>query len=451
LIQSAVQKPIVRASKCDCGLEYLPFNNMEYSSELAYTLKMDEEDSLGAYRAQFHLPIKQGNTVIYFCGNSLGLQPVSILDDFQKEFDKWKAMGVEGHFSKDDPWVHYHQKGKIELSHLLGTKNHEVVLMNNLTTNLHVLLATFYRPNGNRKKVIIEKGAFPSDHYAITSFVEMKGGDPEMDVIQLQIPNDGYLSNQHIIEKIESTGEELALVLLPGIQYYTGQFFDLQSITEAAHRVGAFAGFDLAHAIGNVPMSLHKDKVDFATWCSYKYLNSGPGNVAGIYIHETHASKSDLPRLGGWWGQQPDSRFLMDNVNRPDPSINGWLMSNTNILATSMHLASLRMFYAADIQKLREKSIKLTGFLEFLLLEDPIISKNIRILTPGKPKERGCQLSLYLLNHGKEIFDFLIDNGVVLDWREPNVIRVAPVPMYNTFSEVRQFVKIMKNAFLSEE
>lgn len=293
----------------------------------------------------------------------------------------------------------------------------------------------------------MERGSFPSDHYAVTSFVEILGNDPENDVIMLDIPEDGYLSNETIIEKIKALGDQLALVMLPGIQYYTGQFFNMKSITHAAHQVGAYAGFDLAHAIGNLPMQLHEDKVDFATWCSYKYLNSGPGNVSGIYIHEKHATNPKLLRLGGWWGQQPDTRFLMDNVNRPASSVDGWMMSNGNILATSIHLISLQMFHEAGIVNLRKKSIAMTGYLAYLLHENDNIRNNVRLLTPKKPEERGCQLSLFLPNHGKEIFDFLIENGVVLDWREPNVIRVAPTPLYNTYSEVYQFIEILAAAF----
>jgi kynureninase len=420
---------------------------MHYKSTAGFAADLDSKDPLKEYRSKFHIPIKKDKEVVYFCGNSLGLQPKTAFELFEKEAERWKELAVEGHFEGEHPWTNYHNLGKKELGALLGTSEEEVVLMNNLTTNLHVLLATFYRPSGNRTKILIEKGSFPSDHYAVTSFVEIVGGDPDQDVILMDIPEDGYLSNDTIVDRINTLGSELALVMLPGVQYYTGQFFDLKKITKAAHAAGAFAGFDLAHAIGNLPMSLHEDDVDFATWCSYKYLNSGPGNLSGVYINDKHAKDTSLPRLGGWWGQKPDTRFWMDNVNRPTPSVDGWMMSNTNVLATSIHLASLKMFYEADIHILRKKSVDLTGYLEFLLNEHEIIKKNIKLLTPQNPDERGCQLSLFLPNHGKEIFDYLIDHGVVLDWREPNVIRVAPTPMYNTFTDVLTFAQILAGAF----
>ena len=420
---------------------------MKYTNSREFAQSLDLKDPLSAYRSQFHIPIKNDKPVIYLCGNSLGLQPKDAFNQFNLEAEKWKNLAVEGHFEGENPWTTYHELGKEELGGLLGAKQTEVVLMNNLTTNLHVLLASFYRPSGKRNKIIIEKGAFPSDHYAVTSYVTLLGLNPEEVVIQLDIPFDGYLSTESIINTIQDTGEELALILFPGVQYYTGQFYDLKAITSTAHQVGAYAGFDLAHAIGNLPMNLHEDDVDFATWCSYKYLNSGPGNVSGIFIHDRHNQNTDLPRLGGWWGQRPETRFWMDNVNRPTPTVDGWMMSNTNILATSIHLSSLKMFHNAGIKNLRNKSIELTGFLEYLLINTPTIKKHVQILTPGNFKERGCQLSLYLRHHGKEIFNYLIAHGVVLDWREPNVIRVAPTPMYNTYTEVFDFVSILLAAF----
>ena len=269
---------------------------MNYQPTVAFATALDKQDPLKHYRADFHIPVKNGKDVIYFCGNSLGLQPKNAFELFEKEASKWRELAVEGHFEGEHPWTTYHNLGKKELGSLLGANPDEVVLMNNLTTNLHVLLASFYRPKGNRKKILIEKGSFPSDHYAVTSFVEILGGNPDEDVVLLDIAESGYLSNDTIIDKIKEIGNELVLVLLPGVQYYTGQFFDLKSITTAAHEVGAYAGFDLAHAMGNLPMSLHDDNVDFATWCSYKYLNSGPGNLSGIFIHEKHATNTSLPR-----------------------------------------------------------------------------------------------------------------------------------------------------------
>ena len=422
---------------------------MQFENTRAYAVQLDREDTLASFREKFHIPTIDDKPVIYFCGNSLGLQPKSIREIFDEEITKWQHLGVEGHFEGNRPWVDYHIHGKKELGKLIGAEMDEVVIMNQLTVNLHLLLASFYQPVGKRKKILIEKGAFPSDHFAVSSHAKLKGHDPDDVLLQLEIPENGYLSNDVIVQKITEVGDELALVLLPGVQYYTGQFFDLKKITEAGHSVGALVGFDLAHAIGNLPMNLHKDGVDFATWCSYKYLNSGPGNISGIYIHGRHSSNPETPRLSGWWGQQSETRFLMDNLDRPIASVDGWVMSNINVLATSIHLASLKIFDEAGIQQLRYKSIKLTGFLEFLLTTDPIISSNIKLLTPSSPDERGCQLSIFLPQHGKEIFHDLINKGVVLDWREPNVIRVAPTPMYNTFEEVFLFVHYLREALQS--
>ena len=420
---------------------------MQYKNSIDFARQLDREDELTRFREMFHIPKQDGTEVIYFCGNSLGLQPKSALDILNEEMIKWQKLGVEGHFEGDRPWVDYHVHGKKELGKLLGAHADEVVIMNQLTTNLHVLLASFYEPTAKRKKILIEKGAFPSDHYAVSSHARIRGLDPDQVVELIEIPKDGYLPTQAIVKKIHEIGDELTVVLLPGVQYYTGQFFNLKKITEAAHQVGAKAGFDLAHAIGNLPMNLHEDEVDFATWCSYKYLNSGPGNISGIFIHEKHSKNTDLPRMAGWWGQQSETRFLMDNVDRPIASVDGWLVSNINVLSTSIHLASLQIFDEAGIENLRTKSLALTGYLEYLLLQNETLKRNIRILTPTNPQERGCQLSIYLPNHGKEIFNYLIDKGVVLDWREPNVIRVAPTPLYNTFTEVYQFANLLSEAF----
>ncbi len=420
---------------------------MELTDAQTQARKHDAEDPLKSYRDKFHIPQKGGKDVIYFCGNSLGLQPRSAVDHIQNEIDRWRELAVEGHFMGDLPWVEFHKRSKGALANLVGAQEVEVVAMNNLTTNLHLMLASFYRTAGRRKKIIIESGAFPSDHFAVTTFMEMLGVDPSEHLIELKANASGYLPPEETLEIIQNAGDELALVMLPGVQYYSGQVLDIRSITAAAHAVGAYAGFDLAHAIGNLPMALHDDGADFAVWCSYKYLNSGPGSVSGVFIHERHALDTTFPRLGGWWAQEEDERFQMENVFKPMRGADGWQLSNMNVLGSAAHHASLEIFESAGIQQLRAKSIQLTRFLEQVLNESPTIRDNIQILTPSNPGERGCQLSLFLPHHGKEIFDYLIDHGVVLDWREPNVIRAAPTPLYNSFEEVVTFKGILEDAF----
>lgn len=413
-----------------------------FEKSLDFARKKDRNDPLSHFRDRFYIPLKDARQVTYFCGNSLGLQPKNAENYLTQELEKWQQMGVEGHFGGENPWVYYHHHGKEELSDIVGAKPSEVVAMNNLTTNLHLMLASFYRPAGKKTKIIIESGAFPSDHYAVSSFMKILGRDPEKELVLLEMPEDGYISTEVIKEKIFETGDELALVMLPGIQYYTGQYFDMKEIAAAAHQVDAFAGFDLAHAVGNVDMNLHEDQVDFAVWCSYKYLNSGPGNVAGTFVHEKHSLDPTIRRLTGWWGHNEKTRFQMDNNFDPMPGVDGWMLSNVNILATSIHLASLQLFKEAGMSNLRKKSIDLTGYLEFLIKSD--LNHLIRILTPENPDERGCQLSLYFHQHGRKVFEQLSESGYIMDWREPNVIRVAPTPLYNTYSEVYQFIEDLK-------
>lgn len=413
--------------------------------------KLDQEDSLAHFRSKFHFPNKKGDTCIYLCGNSLGLQPNTTQGFVDDELKHWRSYGVEGHFTGDKPWVSYHQNSKESLSRLVGAKITEVVAMNNLTSNLHLAMMSFYRPQGKRSKILIEKGAFPSDFYAVHSQIVVNGGNPSVDLIELE-PKDGseYLSTQEIVETIKSLGDELALVMFPGVQYYTGQFFNIPAITQAAHQVGANAGFDLAHTVGNLPLQLHDDQVDFAVWCTYKYLNSGPGGVGGLFIHEKHGQNKELPRLSGWWGHDAVARFKMENQINPIQSVDGWQLSNVNILSHASHLASLQVFDEAGIGNLREKSIKLTDLMEESIHDSEILSDQIKIITPGNSTERGCQLSLYLVNHGKSVFEYLIERGVILDWREPNVIRVAPVPLYNSFQDVVDFVSILEEAIKNE-
>lgn len=407
---------------------------------------LDRQDPLRHFREQFYFPQFNGKSCLYFCGNSLGLQPKSADKLLRQELQKWADSGVEGHFKGERPWVYFHKLGKKALANLLGAKENEVVMMNNLTTNLHLMLGSFYEPKGKRRKVIIEKGAFPSDYFAVSTHMKMKGIDPLENLIQIEIPKNGYLSNEVIADSIKKAGDELALVLMPGVQYYTGQFFDLKKITNAAHEAGAFCGFDLAHAIGNLPMQLHDWGADFAAWCSYKYLNSGPGNVSGIFVHERHAHNTDLNRMAGWWGQDEAIRFKMEHQFYPIAGADGWMLSNVNILGTAVHLASLEMFEEAGIENLRSKSIKLTRYLEELLEGDSVITENLEILTPKNPLERGAQLSLSFHKNGKRIFEFLNKNGVIADWREPNVIRVAPAPLYNSFQDVHDLVQLISIA-----
>lgn len=377
----------------------------------------------------------------------MGLQPNTTQSAVDEELQKWREHGVEGHFAVKRPWVSYHQNSKKILSDLVGTYEHEVVAMNNLTSNLHLAMMSFYRPERRRKKILIEKGAFPSDFYAVHSQIENRGLDPSECLVEL-VPADGsaYLPTKEITDTIKRIGDELALVMFPGVQYYTGQFFEIARITKAAHQVGAFAGFDLAHAVGNIPLSLHEAQVDFAVWCSYKYLNTGPGGVGGLFIHEKHGKNTKMKRLSGWWGHDATSRFRMENEINPIPSVDGWQLSNINILSHAAHIASLEIFEKAGIQNLRTKSVRLTFFMEELILNSAVLNSNIRIISPSNADERGCQLSLYLLNHGKPVFDYLIARGVILDWREPNVIRVAPVPLYNSFADVLNFVIILEEA-----
>ncbi len=412
---------------------------------------LDSEDSLSSFRSQFHFPKRKDRDCIYLCGNSLGLQPKLTADFVNTELKNWQERGVEGHFTGDKPWVSYHKNSKSSLAKIVGAHEHEVVAMNNLTTNLHLAMASFYKPEGKRTKILIERGAFPSDFYAVYSRIEVSGFDPKADLIELE-SSDGsdYLSTEEIISTIEELGDELALVMFPGVQYYTGQFFDIKSITDAAHKVGAKAGFDLAHAVGNVPLQLNKHNVDFAVWCTYKYLNSGPGGVGGLFIHERNGKNTELTRLSGWWGHNSEARFKMDNEINPIPNVDGWQLSNVNILSHASHLASLKIFDEAGIEHLRAKSIKLTNFMEELILGSDVLNNEIKIITPSNHQERGAQLSLFLINHGKSVFEYLIEHGVILDWREPNVIRVAPVPLYNSFIDAANFVSILEDAITNE-
>jgi kynureninase len=418
---------------------------MTFESTLAFAKKLDKLDPLSSFRKRFPIPKKNGKPCIYFTGNSLGLQPISAKKYILGELTDWREMGVEGHLRSRRPWLYYHKFAKKNLAKIVGAKSSEVIAMNQLTINLHLLLISFYQPTAKRFKIITEAGAFSSDQYALESQVRFHKLDPEQTIIELK-PRDGEftLRTADIVEAIRHHGNETALVFFGGVQYYTGQFFDIRKLTEAAHDVGSYAAFDLAHAVGNVPLNLHKDQVDFAVWCTYKYLNSGPGGVGGAFVHESHSESFQLPRLAGWWGHNETERFQMKKGFKPMPGIDGWQVSNFPVMSGAPHLASLETFDQAGIKALRKKSEMLTGFLEFLLRQANPTGNHFTIITPTNPKERGCQLSIFMKSNGKKIFEKLSKAGVLTDWREPSVIRVAPVPLYNTFEEVYKFVSIFQ-------
>lgn len=419
---------------------------MTYENTLAFARHMDTQDPLNRFRDKFHIPLLNEKEVIYFTGNSLGLQPKNTKTYIEEELDGWATLGVDGHFhSQKRPWFYYHKFSKEALAKIVGATPSEVVSMNNLTSNLHLMMVSFYRPTSSRYKIMIESGAFPSDQYAVESQIKFHGYDYDDALIELS-PRDGEycLRTEDILAKIDEYKDTLALVLFGGIQYYTGQLFDIRTITEAGHNAGAMVGFDLAHAAGNVPLNLHDDDVDFAAWCSYKYLNSGPGGVSGVFVHEKHGQNEELPRFAGWWGHDESERFKMQKGFKPMQGADGWQLSNVNILSSAAHLAALEIYDEAGIDALREKSLKLTGYLEYLLKQFNLSEDVLRIITPSDPEARGCQLSLLVSKNGKAIFEHLTRSGVVADWREPDVIRIAPVPLYNTFEDVYNFCEILK-------
>ncbi len=422
-------------------------NTVTFETSLSCAQTLDAQDPLKAFRDEFHFPQHEGKNCLYFCGNSLGLQPKSTVFHVMAELEKWQQLGVEGHFRTEMPWVSYHRNVTESLAKIVGALPSEVIAMNSLTVNLHLMMVTFYRPTSSRYKIIMEADAFPSDHYAIASQAQEKGFDPKEAVIQLY-PREGEvtLRTEDILSTIEKEGDSLALVLLGGVNYYTGQYFNLKAITEKAHQVGAKAGFDLAHAVGNVPLQLHDSNADFAVWCSYKYLNSSPGGVSGAFIHERHAQSFELQRFAGWWGHDEKERFLMDKKFKPMAGAEGWQLSNAPILLMAAHKASLDLFDKAGMNNLVAKSKLLTGYLEFLIRDFNAQSDSlkIKIITPKNPEERGCQLSLVMSERGKEIHEYISERGVIADWREPDVIRIAPVPLYNSFEDVFRFYELLK-------
>ncbi|MCB9181071.1 MAG: kynureninase [Flavobacteriales bacterium] len=411
----------------------------------AYAREADAADPLRDFRREFLFPQHEGRDVLYFTGNSLGLQPKGAALILQEELEDWAQYGVEGHFQARRPWYSYHELFSESLARIVGAKPKEVVAMNGLTTNLHLLLVSFYRPEGRRRKILCEERPFPSDTYAMASQIAFHGGDPEQDLVEMR-PRKGEhtLRTEDIEARIAELGDELALVLFGGVNFYTGQAFDLEAITRAGHAVGALVGFDLAHAAGNIPLKLHDGGVDFACWCSYKYLNSGPGSVAGAFVHERHLG-TDLPRFAGWWGHDKDERFKMERTFKPMPTAEAWQLSNAPVFAMAPHRASLDLFDRAGMDALVAKGRRLTAFLEAVI--DQVASdtgKQLEIITPRDPDQRGCQLSVVLHGEGRALFDELTRHGVVADWREPNVIRLAPVPLYNGFQDVWRFGEVLK-------
>ncbi len=425
-------------------------NNFE--STETFARKMDEQDALRNFRDKFYIPKQEsGEDVLYFTGNSLGLQPKQTRNYIEQELKDWEKLGVEGHFAAKNPWMPYHETVTNPLAKIVGAKESEVVAMNSLTANLHFLMVSFYCPTVQRYKIVIEDDAFPSDKYAVKSQIEFhkrqkaKGKRQKEEwLIELK-PRKGEtcLRTEDILQTIEENGDSTALILLGGVNYYTGQKFDIEKITKAGHKVGAVVGFDLAHAAGNVALELHDWNADFAAWCSYKYLNAGPGGIAGIFVHERHHENLNLPRFAGWWGHDKETRFLMDDEFVPIKGAEGWQLSNPPIFQLAALRASLDIFEEAGMKNLREKSVKLTNYLEFLLSE--INDERISIITPKNESERGCQLSIRVKDADKNLYNEITKRGVIGDWREPDVIRVAPVPLYNSFADVWKFAETLKN------
>ena len=420
---------------------------MVFENTLDFATQLDQQDPLRDFQSQFLFPQHNGKDAIYFCGNSLGLQPLAAQRYITDQMDNWKNMAIEGFFDGDDPWLNYHKRMTHTLADIVGAKSEEVSIMNSLTVNLHLLMVSFYKPNNKRYKIIMEGGAFPSDQYAVESQVRFHGYDPKDAVIEV-FPRDGefILRTEDIIKTINEHAGELALSLFSGVNYFTGQLYDMPAITTAAHAVGAVAGFDLAHAAGNVLLKLHDWGVDFACWCSYKYMNSGPGGISGIFVHEKHFNDNSLNRFAGWWGYKEDDRFLMTPGFVPDRGAAGWQVSTSPVMLLTLHKASLDVFEkAGGINPLRTKSELLTAYLEFII-EDINGKHNedlFQIITPKDPTARGCQLSIICRRNAKGIFNYLTKNGVIGDWREPNVIRLAPVPLYNSFKQVFQAGRVL--------
>jgi kynureninase len=420
---------------------------MNFENNLAFAKRLDAEDPLKHFRERFFIPQHNGKNCIYFTGNSLGLEARTTPQYVKQELDDWATLAVDAHLQAKNPWLPYHEIFPTQLSKIIGCLPDEVVAMNSLTVNLHLLLVSFYRPTKERYKIICEYKAFPSDQYAMESQVRFHGFDPEDAIVEVK-PRQGEhaLRTEDILSTIKQYGNQTALVLFGGVNYLTGQLFDMKAITAAAHSVGAYAGFDLAHAAGNVELHLHDWNADFACWCSYKYLNSGPGAVAGIYIHEKHVKNKELPRFAGWWGYTKETRFKMEKGFEAIPTAEGWQLSNPSILAMAAHKASLDIFDEAGMERLHSKRKLMSDYLLFIIddINSRQVEKIIRIITPRGENDKGCQVSMLMLKRGEEVFNQLIKQGAMADWREPAVIRVAPTPLYNTFEEVWRFGEIVR-------
>lgn len=402
---------------------------------------MDERDPLARLRQRFYIPkTKTGEDCVYLCGHSLGLQPKTAKSYIEQELEEWARLGVEGHFHAQHPWMPYHRLLTSQMATLVGAQDTEVVVMNSLTVNLHLMMTSFYRPTRERHKILVEGGAFPSDQYAVKSQLRFHGFDPASSLLELK-PRGGefYLRDEDISAVIQNEGETIALILLGGVNYVTGQAFDMAAITDSGHRQGCIVGFDLAHAAGNLPLRLHDWGPDFAIWCNYKYLNGGPGCVGGCFVHERHARAWDLPRFAGWWGHDESARFQMGPDFRPMVGAEGWQLSNPPILALAPLRAALEIFAEVGMDRLRAKSLLLTRYMEFLLRHKA--SDDFTLITPSDPDRRGAQLSIRLPRSGRHVCDELAQNGVIGDWREPDIFRVAPVPLYNSYQEVYEFVE----------
>jgi kynureninase len=419
---------------------------MQFNTSYSAAQKLDAADPLKKIRDKFVIPVLHGKEQIYFLGNSLGLQPRTTKEEIAKILDQWGMYGVEAFFIGNDPWLQYHDRLTKPLAKIVGALPTEVTAMNQLTVNLHLMLVSFYRPQGKRKKILCEAKAFPSDQYMLETHVQYHGLDPEETIIEVR-PRFGehLIRHEDILAAIERHRDELALVLFGGLNYYTGQLFDMEAIATAAHEAGAMAGFDLAHAAGNIPLQLHAWGVDFACWCNYKYLNSGPGAIAGMYIHERFHKEKDIPRFAGWWGYDKSSRFKMEKGFKAIPSAEGWQLSTPSLLLYASHKASLDIFEEAGWENIIAKSKNLNEYLWFLLNDLCESAEGImEVITPANPKERGAQVSLLVEKNGRKIFDQLTNAGIITDWREPDLIRLAPVPLYNTFEEVWIFADTLR-------
>lgn len=422
---------------------------MTFENTSSFAQSLDDQDILRNFRNEFYFPDNNSRPINYLCGNSLGLQPRSLKNAIENQLQNWEKLGVEGWFDGENPWMYYHKEIKRLLAPLVGASELEVCPMNTLTVNLHLLLISFYKPTKTRFKILMEANAFPSDQYAIESQIRHHGLDPKEAIVEVK-PKDGnfIISQDDILEAIQENKDSLSLILFGGVNYFTGQLFDMEAITKAGHKAGAFVGFDLAHAAGNVKLELHNWQVDFACWCSYKYQNAGPGGISAIFVHENHFNNPNLNRLAGWWGYNESNRFNMESGFVPELGADGWQISCTQVIPLTMYHASLKLFEKAGyMDALREKSIKLTSYLYFLIQEvNQVLGfEQYKIITPEDENQRGAQLSIIAQSKGKEIFDALVENNVLGDWRSPNVIRLSPVPLYNSFADVHLAAQVLFN------